>query len=290
MSTLALLATPSAKGLYQKAIVESGLGWLPPITLDHMQSEGVEAATKLGLPGADASLDQLRAVPAEDLIARLHGTSSPFPDGKLLPETATQAFADGHAADVPLIIGSNSGEDSLLGPGPIPAPRLAAFVSPTLRTLYKDESAAGGDELVARAVFTDRVMGGPARWVAAKASTGQPAWLYHFSYIGSRFRPGKTRASHADEIQYMLEYWGRRTPMSLVSDQDKQMASLMHACWVSFVKAGAPKCGSTPWPAYTPARDQLFEFSAKPGVRTHFRKAELDAQQASEGERLGFGK
>src|SRR6185437_5371752 len=107
-----------------------------------------------------------------------------------------------------------SGEDSLMGPGP-PSARVLAMIPPAARAVYKDEAAAG-DETLARAVFTDRIMGGAARWVAAKASGGQPAWLYHFSYIGSRFRPAKTHASHADEIQYVWEYWGRRTPMSMV--------------------------------------------------------------------------
>jgi para-nitrobenzyl esterase len=181
-----------------------------------------------------------------------------------MKETATQALGAGRFADVPLIIGWNSGEDSLMSaPNPTPA---------------------------ARDAFVDRVFGGPARWVAAKASTGKPAWLYHFSYIGGRFRPAMTRAAHAAEIQYVWEYWGRRTPMSVVTEEDKAMASLMHACWVAFAKAGVPSCGGQPWPAYDPAKDQLMEFGASSGVRTHFRKAELDAAQAAVLPTLALGK
>ncbi|MFI4949810.1 MAG: carboxylesterase family protein, partial [Caulobacterales bacterium] len=174
---------------------------------------------------------------------------------------------------------SNSGEDSLLGPmtlGAAAVARIPAAVKPA----YAAEAAAGDDAL-ARAVFTDRGMGGPARWVAAETSGGKPSWLYYFSYVGSRFPPSKTRASHADEIQYVWEYWGRRTPMSMVSAKDQAVASLMHACWVAFAKTGAPKCGDQAWPAYTPAGDQLMEFGAASGVRSHFRKAQLDAEQAS---------
>ena len=87
-----------------------------------------------------------------------------------------------------------------------------------------------------------------------------------------------TRSAHASEIQYVWEYWGRRTPMSTVSDEDKAMAALMHACWVSFAKTGAPKCSAHAWPAYTPASDELMEFGASSGVRSNFRKAKLDAQ------------
>jgi len=272
-STLALLATPSAKGLYQKAIVESGLGWVTPKTLTVREAEGVKALEKAGI--AAATIADLRALPVEKLVA-VNDDYQPFVDGKLMTETASQAAADGHFADVPLIIGSNSGEDSLMGPRV--APQMLAAIPPIAKAVYQDEAAVS-DEAVARAIFTDRVMGGPARWIAGKASGGQPAWLYYFSYVGSRFPPSKTRASHADEIQYVWEYWGRRTPMSMVSAKDQEVATLMHACWVSFAKTGAPKCGSEAWPAYRPETDQLMEFGAASGVRTHFRKTQLDLQE-----------
>ncbi|WP_372786664.1 carboxylesterase/lipase family protein [Phenylobacterium sp.] len=274
MSTLALLATPSAKGLYQKAIVESGLGWFAPTPLAKKEAEGLKLMAKIGVPETATAAD-LRAIPADKFNA-LDADYQPFTDGKLMTETASQALADGHFADVPLIIGSNSGEDSLMGPAPV-NPAQAAMIPQIARAIYKEETAAG-DDILARAIFTDRVMGGPARWVAAEASSGAPSWLYYFSYVGSRFRPAVTRSAHASEIQYVWEYWGRRTPLSTVSDEDKAMATLMHACWVSFARTGAPKCGSQAWPAYTPAADQLMEFGAPSGVRTNFRKAKLDAQ------------
>ena len=286
MSTLALLATPSAKGLYQKAIVESGLGWSEPSSLAAQEKVGLAAMTKAGVPETATAAD-LRALPV-DKVAAINGNYGPFTDGKLMVETDSQAIARGHFADVPLIIGSNSGEDSLMGPstlGPAAVARIPAAVKPA----YTAEAAAG-DDTFARAVFTDRVMGGPARWVAAETSAGKPSWLYYFSYVGSRFRPGKTRASHADEIQYAWEYWGRRTPMSMVSAEDQAMATLMHACWVSFAKTSVPKCGPEAWPAYTPAKDQLMEFGASSGVRTNFRKPELDAEQASTLPTLALGK
>jgi para-nitrobenzyl esterase len=276
MSTLAVLATPAAKGLYAKAIVESGAGWFAPKTLADKEKEGAAALQKAGI--TETSVGDLRAVPA-DKLARVPGDYQPFTDGRLMTETASQALADGHFADVPLIIGSNSGEDSLMGPGPIPPARLAASIPAAARAVYKDEAAAG-DEILARAIFTDRIMGGPARWVAAKASPGKPSWLYYFSYVGSRFPASKTRASHADEIQYAWEYWGRRTPASMVSAKDQEVASLMHACWVSFAKTSVPKCGGAAWPAYTPAGDQLMEFGKDSGVRAHLRKTQLDAQEA----------
>ena len=67
--------------------------------------------------------------------------------------------------------------------------------------------------------------------------------------------------------------------MSVVSDDDRAMASLMHGCWVAFAKTGAPRCGIA-WPAYDPKRDELVEFGAPSGRRAQFRKDRLDAQEA----------
>jgi para-nitrobenzyl esterase len=287
MSTLALLATPAARGLYHKAIVQSGGGWFRPANLADKEREGVAALAQLGVSDRTKARD-LRTLPV-DKIAGMNGDYGPFTDGVLVRQTPSQALVDGGFDDVPLIIGANSGEDSLMGPGPLP-PRALADVTPALRVVYSRE-AAKGDEAVARAAFGDRTMVGPARWVAAQAFNGRPAWLYHFSYVGARFRPmGVTRAAHAAEIQYVWEYWGRRTPMSLVSDEDKAMAGLMHACWVAFAKTGAPACGPTAWPAYDPRDDQLMEFGEVSGLRGQFRKSQLDVQEAAVLPTLALGR
>ena len=275
MSILALLATPQAKGLYHKAVVQSGGGWFPPSTLGAKETDGAKALEKLGV-AADAPV-ALRALPW-DKVNAINASYGPFTDGKLLTETASQAIARGRFADVPLIVGANSGEDSLMGPGPLNRAQLEAIPN-AARAIYVDE-ARGGDEILARAVFTDRAMVAPARWVASETAKGQPSWLYHFSYVATRMRPAVTRAAHAAEIPYVFEYWGRRTPMSMVSAEDRAIATVMHACWVSFAKAGRPVCGDEAWPAYDPATDRLMEFGGDTGLRPAFRKRQLDAQDA----------
>ena len=279
MSTLAILATPAAKGFYQKAIVESGGGWFPPVTLADKEREGLAAMAGLGVADTAKARD-LRALPVDKLVA-LDANYGPFLDGRLMTATPSQALVRGTFADVPLIIGANSGEDSLMGPGPFTAQQLAAWVTPAARLIYHKEATIS-DEAVARAAFGDRVMVGPARWVAAQASAGQPAWLYHFAYVGDRFRKaGVTTAAHAAEIQYVFEYWGRRTPMSVVSDEDKTMARRMHACWVAFARTSTPACGETAWPAYDPRADELMAFGMTSGVRSRFRKLSLDPMEAA---------
>lgn len=283
MSTLAILATPGAGGLFHKAIVQSGLGWFPPSSLAAREAAGVAAAKTLGL-NETATAAELRALPVEAL-ATLDGDYQPFVDGRLLERTPTQALARGGFADVPLIIGWNSGEDSLMGPRV--TPQQIALIPPAARAVYAEEAAAG-DEPLARAIFTDRMFGGPARWVAANAAAGKPAWLYHFSYVATRMRPRVTTAAHAAEIPYVFEYWGRRTPMSVVSAEDRAMADRMHACWVSFARTSAPACGTEAWPTYDARTDALMEFGRESGVRRNFRKSRLDAQTAAVVPTLGL--
>jgi len=278
---LALLAVPKARPLFHKAIVQSGGGWWPTMTLAQAEAAGAATATALGLPGAKATAAQLRAVPVDALVAKAWRLGSdPVVDGRFLPRSPSQALASGKAADVPLIVGANSGEDSLMSETRTSPAEVAASASAAIRAAYA-EAAAKGDEALGREVYGDRIMVAPARWIAAKAAGGKPAWLYHFSYVGSRFRPlGVTRAFHAAEVQYVFEYWGRRTPLSQVSDDDKAMATLMHRCWITFARTGVPACGVEPWPAYDPAKDQLMQFGAKSGVVSGFRKRQLDAQAA----------
>lgn len=114
---MGLLSTPSAKGLFAKAGVQSGASLRPPTTLEDAEKRGIELATKVGLPGANATMDQLRAVPAEKLagnrdMARMF--ASPI-DGRFRTKATVDAFADGTATYVPLIIGANNGEGGFDG-------------------------------------------------------------------------------------------------------------------------------------------------------------------------------
>jgi para-nitrobenzyl esterase len=272
-NTLAVLATPSARGLYHKAIVQSGGGWYPPATLAQEEAQGVTALAAIGV-SKDASAADLRAIPVETL-ATLATDYAPFSDGQLMTETPSQALAAGRIPDVPLMIGWNSGEDTLMGPSPLPAATLA-LIPPIAKMVYPAEAKAG-DEALARVIFTDSLFGAPARWVAAQASGGQPSWLYHFSYVAADKREKVKSAGHATEIPYAFKL--RSMPVAGdMSDADLPLADLMHACWVSFAKEGRPVCGAG-WPSYSPATDQLMEFGVDPGVRTGFKKSQFAVQE-----------
>jgi para-nitrobenzyl esterase len=108
---MSLLSIPSARGLFAKAGVQSGASLRPAVSLAEAEKRGVELATQLGLPGADATPEQLRAVPAERFAQReiARGVFGPV-DGRFRTKATVDAFADGSATYVPLIIGSNNGE------------------------------------------------------------------------------------------------------------------------------------------------------------------------------------
>ncbi len=275
---LALMATPAARGLFEKASVESGPDW-EAIPLAEAERKGVELATRLGLP-ADATTDQLRALPVDKLVAS-GWRPDPAVDGRLVRETVAQAFGRGYQAPARLIIGWNSWEASLLRPSEAPG-YLADLLKrdPGLKALYPDEAA--DDSKLAQAMFTDAFMGAPSRWIAARQSAKAPSWVYYFSYVRVVRRGKIPGANHTSENPYVFD-----TQMivpnysSEIVQEDRDHAALMHSCWVAFAKTGVPTCSGAPaWPEYTPASDKLMEFGPSTEVRTHFRKPQLDAQQA----------
>jgi para-nitrobenzyl esterase len=275
--TLTLLATPASRGLYRQAMVESGGGWspAPSPSLDRAEVAGSVLAQKLGAP-PDATLAQLRALPVEAL-ANAPGRFGPIVDGRLIVEDVPQAFARGHNNPVPLVIGTNSYEASLMQSFGIPQAGFLAGFPPQTKAAYAAE--ASDDAALARALFTDSAMGAPARWIAGKSSTRAPTWLYYFSYVRVARRSRLPGANHASEIPYVFESQDVIPNYSAeIVDEDRAVARIMHACVVGFAKTGQPNCpGGQAWPAYTPATDQLLEFGTSTGVRTHFRKPELDA-------------
>jgi para-nitrobenzyl esterase len=265
MDIVALLGIPETKGLYAKAIVESNIGWGTATPLAQKEQQGVQIATKAGAP-ADATVEQLRALPAAALLASQTGSSTAI-DGRLVKEAAYTAFRNGRAVDVPLIIGSNSYEASLIA-SRNPSPQQAAD-------------------------YTDGSAGAPARFIAAHEATGAPAWLYYFSYIREQDRPTNPGAIHASEIPFVYDTLAR--PTAYVKDpkptaKDQAMATKMHACWVSFAKVGQPLCAwGSDWPAYQPGSDQTMIFGDDSKVVAHFRKEQLDLAEQQQATRMAAG-
>jgi para-nitrobenzyl esterase len=276
-STLQLLTIPDAKGLVDKAIVQSGVGWWTPYTLAQMEELGSWAATQAGRPGKEATAAELRALPVDKLPwLALYSI-----DGRLQPENGTTAIAEGRMADVPLLIGwTDFDGSSLRGTS---AETIVERTPAGVKAAYADDGKAGAD--LGYQMYTDQHVGAPARWIADKASRGAPSYLYLFSYVRTANR-GKVRgAAHGDDLTFVFGNWEKAYPQLTLSDEDRAATRLMQSCWTSFAKTGKPQCDGAPaWPRYTRADDRLMDLGLTPEVRQGFRAKQLDAHEAARHE------
>ncbi|MGH1353429.1 MAG: carboxylesterase/lipase family protein [Methyloligellaceae bacterium] len=115
--TANLVTSPMAKGLFNKAVIEStGSLPTPATTLEAAEQQGVAALKTLGYP-ENISVADMRAIPAEDIIMNRgagRGVRTIL-DGKVKTQSILDSFAAGNEIDVPMIIGTNSDEDRLRG-------------------------------------------------------------------------------------------------------------------------------------------------------------------------------
>jgi para-nitrobenzyl esterase len=197
-SVHALMVSPLARGLFHKAIVESGGGRargiisMREIREPGPQGEpsgeqlGLAFAAKAGIEGEDAAaLAALRALPADTLVGGMNLVapqpdtySGPMVDGKIVPEPAEPAFREGRQAQVPYIIGANDRE---FGFFPMPPARteemLAAFGSDRDAALAAYDPEGSGDlGEVGVQLMSDQAMVEPARLFARLMSRTQPTW------------------------------------------------------------------------------------------------------------------
>ncbi len=305
VSVQSLLTIPAAKGLFQKAIIESGGGrdgvlTGRPIVKENAdanypvsaQTIGVNFARRYTIDGTDAAaLMKLRALSAAEIVDDGQETagqggpptySGPILDGKLVVETAESAYNGGKAPRIPIIIGSNSAEvpagfvnarskDELLGLFPAVKEGMAAAYEPD----SKEDFAK-----MLTLVNTDKVWAEPARFTArAISANGAPAYLYLFSYVSPSMQGRmKYGASHASEIPYVFDNLVDRNGVTF-APKDKEVAKVMNAYWANFAKTGDPNGKGLPqWPAYNPKKSEVFEFKADGSVANtpDQRKARLD--------------
>ncbi|MBS0297638.1 MAG: carboxylesterase/lipase family protein [Proteobacteria bacterium] len=234
---IALIGSPQAKGLFRGAIVQSaGMGWDVAPKLAEVRNQGVSLTRDLA--PANATPENLRAIPGEALVKAGQGRDvEPFVDGVVLPDAPLIAWARQGSGGVSLLIGSNSGEGSLLYAEARPEGVVAGLTPDdlkTLRGLYGDKAATDPD--FARLLFRDSFFAGPARWMTMHSRSH--AWLYRFDYVRDSLRSRRPSASHGSEIPFEFRTWrGMRT-----SDADLRVEELVHRCWVSFARDGAPAC------------------------------------------------
>lgn len=306
-----LMISPLARGLFHRAIVESGGGRAGGIMAMRRLREpapdgrpsgeaaGVAFARLVGVTGEDAAaLAALRALPAADVVGGLDlmnmGShrdtyAGPMVDGQVVPEDVETAFRAGRQARIPYMIGANDRE---LGFGPVPAPvvegMLRGFGPDRAAVLAAYDPAGTGDlSEVGIGLSSDRAMVEPARLLARlAAAAGQPTYEYRFSYVASSLRKTTRGALHATEIPFVFATV-RAKYGDATTAQDEVAAAAANGYWAAFARSGDPNGEGRPrWPAYSAKEDVLLDFTiAGPVARADPYRARLDLlERAASGQ------
>jgi para-nitrobenzyl esterase len=285
-----LMASPLARGLFAKAISESGGSSNNLKTFAAAEAEGAAWAKAAGV--ADDDIEVLRALPADKVWdGPVTTVASPVIDGTVLTQSTDDAFHVGAVAQVPYLVGANSQEESLLR-------WLPGLDEAFLKTLGERGDAAlslyeatGLDRKTAVAkLWGEAAMVEPARFRARQtARRGAATWLYHYGYVPDAAAGTTTGAGHEAEIEMVFNNPDQRWPKPW-STRDAAMAETIQAYWINFARTGNPNGPGLPtWPAYTLKDDTLMAFSTAGAVAAErFGKGRLDLLEAAYAERKSW--
>ena len=276
MSVSMLMASPRAKGLFQRAIAQSGglfepVALAPSYLLTNAEQDGVRYAASLGA----GSLAALRAMPARALLeGKANLVTHPVIAPGVLPASPYDVFAAGRQNDVPILVGSNEEEARSLAN--LKAVTAANFnddlaknfaqLPPTILAAYPYKTDQEARQ--ARADLERDLRFGWDMWTWARleAATGkQKVFYYHFSQRPP-FPPDSIYAdwgaSHYAELWYMSDHLDQNAwPWRAA---DRTLADAMAAYWTNFAKTGDPNGAGLPrWPAFTGA-DESVQYLGEP--------------------------
>ena len=289
-----LMATPLARGLFHGAIGESGGGFgsrgrAEP--KEEIESAGERFVEALLGEGVTPSLEALRAAGAEAVqaVAPELVRSTATVDGWVFPDTVHNIFAAGAQHDVPVIVGSNADEMSILG-GAAGAETLEQYHE-SIRDEYGEHAdafletfPAATDEEARQARMasgTDATFGWEMRtWARMMETVSSPAYLYFFSRIPPAPDAERYGAYHTAEIAYVFDNFGV-SPHPYANrdytDTDRRLSDILASYWVNMAATGNPNAAGLPeWPAYDSGADAALHIGDTITVERGIRKDRLD--------------
>ncbi|MFB9842913.1 carboxylesterase/lipase family protein [Mucilaginibacter ginsenosidivorans] len=268
MSVNALVASPQAKGLFKKAIAESGSltiknPVLPATTLQVAEEQGVKSAEKAGA----RSLADLRAMPAEDVMKKVQGRYSPIVDGYVLPESIPDIFAANKQNHVSLITGWNADESFIAGfknkedykkqveqqYGADAAEFLKYFPAETDEQAARSQVEISRNQIFALSGYN---------WANIQSQySDSPVYVYNFNRkVPATAEYVKFGAFHTAEVPYIMNdlKFLKNRPLEKA---DYELADMMSDYWVNFIKTGNPNGKGLPqWPKYNTTAYQVMVF------------------------------
>jgi para-nitrobenzyl esterase len=234
VSVDALMSSPEAAGLFDRAIAQSGFGREIPLAWEQALVDGRQALDALA--GPDPTAEALRSLPAAE-VARLPldllGGQVPVLDD-VLQRSVAETFAAGEEEEVPFLAGTTDLEVGGGFPSPGPAAGrvrdlLLAELRPELLTAYGDQ-----DELD-RHLMADLLFTEPARHLVTLHSG--PAYLYRFAIAPQPVLDSAGGAPHSSELAFVFDDVRRQ---GLPVEDAERLADAVADLWVDFATDGEP--------------------------------------------------
>ncbi|HEY5759027.1 MAG TPA: carboxylesterase family protein [Steroidobacter sp.] len=296
LSVVALLASPLARDLFSRAIVQSA----------YMQSNRALREETLGLRSAEAEGEALAklagasnaaalraADPVKLFMAGLATKWGPEPviDGVVLKRQLFETFAHDEQAKVPVIAGFNEGEiRSLLHFMPSEVPATQAAYEVDVRRRFGTEAdayLAVYPGVNPREDVMASIRDGACDWTAQalvrkQSEVGQPSYLYYFRHSTPAQRARDLAAFHASELPYIFGQvvesaaLGPNWPRAPLTSAESQLSDAMLSYWVSFVREGVPAAANMPaWPRFTADERGYLDIDERPSAERDLHPAAI---------------
>jgi para-nitrobenzyl esterase len=278
----ALTAMPSAQGLFQKGIIESGaavhLGSIADATVTRDK-----VLANLGLKSVD--MDKLRSISTQDLMTAgaKAGLLAFFPavDGKILPTHPFDPVASPLSAKVPIMVGSTKDEATnvfLTDPtwqtmtDTDLLKRVSASVGPELAPkvieMYRSSAPTDKPMHLWTSIVTDQMFTRSSVLLAERKAEqhAAPVYMYKINW-NSPVLGGKLRAPHAVELPFVFDNVDVSAGLVGAGPTQNKMAEMMSRTFAAFARTGNPNVKGYPhWPAYTPEKRETFIYDVPPQV------------------------
>jgi len=294
LSVLAQMVSTGARGLFQKAIIESGSFALNQQPLSDAEATGEAFAAQAGCPDQTAAC--LRNLPVVNLVGTPFAGIPGIVDGKVLTEPIGAALAAGRFTHVPVLNGTNHDEERLFVDGlqlavsggtfvpipdePVSTDNYQANIAAVLGVSAGRAAAIAAEyppgaspDAALSALVGDTNFACPALRIDQETSQRAPTFAYEFNDDSAPqpyARPGTvTVATHESELPYLFGLPNAPVPPTLNPDQ-QTLAASMRVAWVNFAATGSPATAALPWPAFGHSAQMLSLVPPRPQLETDF--------------------